>query len=197
MKRLIQSGNSAVLSFVSAFGFALTLLEALDPLVRLSKLAHLILSYWKPLIIEFWMVLLFFVNVQLPTEAYEALTASVFFLALGLFSNERVASRLGKRTLIFSALEKRLALMFNICFLLLFSLVNLVGFYDATMEPATLLQVLVWSGPMLVFSYSLFVVSVRISVAPLLRNKILISLLILATLLGLDYVFEPLQAFLA
>ncbi len=197
MKSLLYIGYRKIFLYFSALGFALTLLEALDPLLKLSKIARLILMHWEDFIINFWTSLLFFIKVDLSPEVYKALTGSLFFLALGVFSNERIVLLLKNTSLQFSPLDRSISYLFNILFLLGFAIINLINFYESTMEVSSFLQILRWSSPILIFSYSLFFVSVKISIAPLLRKKILLSIVILLTIIILDGFYEPLKTLLS
>lgn len=190
-------GYKTVFTYISALGFALTLLEALDPLLKLSKIATLILKYWEEFIIGFWGKVLFFVNIDLSPEVYKALTTSLLFLALGFFSSERVVSIIKQTPARFSVNDKWFSNVFNIIFLLGFSILNLVTFYESVFNVSSLLSILQWSAPFLILSYALLFLSIKIAIAPLLRRKIIVSLIILLTIIVLDAIYEPLQNFLA
>ena len=198
IKHLLSTLYKSLFMYISAIGLALTLLEGLEPLVKLSKFAKLLLGHWEDIIVTFWTNFFFFIKLDLSLEVYEALTASIFFLSLGVFSSPYIIELIKKVPLKeFSLWNIRLSYLFNILFLLGFSILNLTKFYETNIEVSAFLEILVWSGPFLIFSYSLFFVSVKIAIAPLLRKKISISLVILFTIILLDKMYVPLKSLLA
>jgi len=197
MKKIFSFGYKSLFLYISAFGFAITLLSSLEPLLQLSKISKLLLSHWKEIITTFWNKVFSFLNIDLSLEIAEALTASIFFLLLGFFSNKYVLEKIKNIPLVIhSHLNIKFSYLFNILFLLFFSIINLTNFYKSNIDVSSFLEILKWSSPLLILSYSLFIISVKISIAPLLRKKITISLVILFTIISLDKLYVPLEKFL-